>query len=186
MMKREDCFKVLARHVTDDQVVVATYSSAVEWNDLGPRVLNYFSMGAMGLASSHALGLALANPNRRIIVLDGDGSLLMNLGSLVTIAAVAPANLVEVVLENGLWELPGAVPLPGAGRASLAGFARAAGWKNIVEVDTVDDFRGALQRALREPGPWFLSARVAPGSGQGLPPLKLVDMTRKLRASLSR
>ncbi len=111
MMKREDCFKVLARHVTDE-VVVATYSSAVEWNDLGPRVLNYFSMGAMGLASSHALGLALANPSRRIIVLDGDGSLLMNLGSLVTVGAAAPKNLVHFVSRNGTYEANGGHPIP--------------------------------------------------------------------------
>src|SRR5215475_6625970 len=111
MMKREDCFKALARHVTDE-VVVATYSSAVEWNDLGPRVLNYFSMGAMGLASSHALGLALANPTRRIIVLDGDGSLLMNLGSLVTVGAEAPKNLVHFVSRNGTYEANGGHPIP--------------------------------------------------------------------------
>jgi phosphonopyruvate decarboxylase len=120
------------------------------------------------------------------VVLDGDGSLLMNLGSLVTIAALDPPNLIEVVLENSLWELPGAVPLPGAGRASLAGFARAAGWRNVVEVDALDPFTRALERALAEPGPWFISARVAPGSGQGLPALRLVDMTRRLRDSLAR
>src|SRR5262249_50281048 len=88
MMKRDDCFRALARHITDE-IVIATYSSAVEWNDLNPRVLNYFSMGAMGLASSHGLGLALGRPDKRIVILDGDGSLLMNLGSLVTIGAAA-------------------------------------------------------------------------------------------------
>src|SRR5689334_15729291 len=111
MMKREDCFKVLARHITD-QIVVATYSSAAEWNDMNPRALNYFSMGAMGLASSHALGLALANPRRRIVVLDGDGSLLMNLGSLVTIGAQAPRNLVHFVSQNECYEANGSHPLP--------------------------------------------------------------------------
>src|SRR6058998_1797769 len=103
MLKRDNCFRAPARHTTDE-VVVATYSSAVEWNELNPRVLNYFSMGAMGLASSHGLGLALARPDRRIVVLDGDGSLLMNLGSLVTIAAVAPKNLVHFVCQNGTYE----------------------------------------------------------------------------------
>ena len=89
MMKRDECFRVLARHVTDE-VVVSTYSSAVDWLNLGERTLNYFSVGAMGLNSSHALGLALGRPNKRIICLQGDGSLLMNLGCLVTIAAAAP------------------------------------------------------------------------------------------------
>ena len=62
MMKRDQCFRVLARHVTDE-IVVATYSSAVDWLDLGERTLNYFSIGAMGLDSSHALGLRSAGPN---------------------------------------------------------------------------------------------------------------------------
>ena len=96
----------LARHITDE-IVVATYSSAMEWNDINPRVLNYYSVGAMGLASSHGLGLALGNPDKRIVVLDGDGSLLMNLGSLVTIGAQAPKNLVHFVSQQrmlrGQW-----------------------------------------------------------------------------------
>ena len=119
MMKRDECFRALTRHITDE-VVVATYSSAVEWNDLNPRVLNYFSIGAMGLGSSHALGLALGHPNRRIVVLDGDGSLLMNLGSLVTIAAPAPKNLVHFVCHNGCYEANGGHPIP----ESEGGFLR--------------------------------------------------------------
>src|SRR5437667_6594072 len=111
MMRRDDCFRALARHITDE-VVIATYSSAVEWNELNPRVLNYFSMGAMGLASSHGLGLALGRPDKRIVILDGDGSLLMNLGSLVTIGAAAPRNLVHCVANNGCYEANGGHPIP--------------------------------------------------------------------------
>lgn len=92
MMKRDECFRVLARHITNE-AVVATYSSAVDWVAIKPRVLNYTSIGAMGLDISHGLGLALGQPKKRVVVLQGDGSLLMNLGSLVTIAAVAPKNL---------------------------------------------------------------------------------------------
>ena len=89
MMKRDECFRVLARHITNE-AVVATYSSAVDWVEVNPRPLNYLSIGAMGLDSSHGLGLALGRPDRQVVVLQGDGSLLMNLGSLVTIGAVAP------------------------------------------------------------------------------------------------
>jgi len=73
MMKRDECFRVLARHVTDE-AVVATYSSAVDWVGIKPRVLNYTSIGAMGLDISHGLGLALGRPDKRVIVLQGDGS----------------------------------------------------------------------------------------------------------------
>ena len=162
MMKREDCFKVLARHVTDE-VVVATYSSAVEWNDLGPRVLNYFSMGAMGLASSHALGLALANPNRRIIVLDGDGSLLMNLGTLVTIAEVAPRNLLHFVFENGTYEANGSHRTPAHGHVDFSGLAAAAGYRGCYTFDDLVTFANEIGGVLGEPGPVFITMKVEPG-----------------------
>src|SRR5438128_11427012 len=102
MMKRDQCFRALARHVTDE-IVVSTYSSAVDWLEIGERRLNYFSVGAMGLDSSHALGLALGRPDRRIICLQGDGSLLMNLGSLVTLGAAAPKNLLHFVFQTGTY-----------------------------------------------------------------------------------
>jgi phosphonopyruvate decarboxylase len=182
VIQRDDLLRSVDERIGSD-VVVPVMSAAKGWAKIPEH---FFWVTAMGYGSSVGLGVALAQPGRRVVVLDGDGSLLMNLGSLVTIAALDPPNLIEVVLENSLWELPGAVPLPGAGRASLAGFARAAGWRNVVEVDALDPFTRALERALAEPGPWFISARVAPGSGQGLPALRLVDMTRRLRDSLAR
>ena len=80
MMKRDDCLKALARHVTDADIVLPVYSTAFEWIDIRPHPLNYLSHGAMGLASSHALGLALGRPDKRVIVLDGDGSLALLAG----------------------------------------------------------------------------------------------------------
>jgi thiamine pyrophosphate-dependent acetolactate synthase large subunit-like protein len=153
MMKREDCFKALARHVKDE-IVVATYSSAVEWNDLGPRVLNYFSMGAMGLASSHALGLALANPNKRIIVLDGDGSLLMNLGSLVTIGAAGPKNLVHFVSNNGCYEANGGHPIPNP-KVDFSGLARSAGYAHAYDFSELASFEQQVGHVIAQEGPVF-------------------------------
>ena len=79
MMRRDECLEVLARHRTDE-IVVAVYKAAQEWIFISPSELNYTFTGAMGQGSSHALGLALGRPDRRVVVLDGDGSLLMNLG----------------------------------------------------------------------------------------------------------
>ena len=76
MMKRDECLRVLAHHVTDE-IVVATYQAAFDWLVIRPHPLNYVSIGAMGIASSHALGLALGRPDKRVLVLDGDGSLLI-------------------------------------------------------------------------------------------------------------
>ncbi|MBI2991130.1 MAG: hypothetical protein HYY47_03190, partial [Deltaproteobacteria bacterium] len=123
MMKRDECLKVLARH-RKDEVVAAVWKAAHEWIHISPGDLNYTFVGAMGQGASHALGLALARPDKRIIVLDGDGSLLMNLGCLVTIANVAPRNFIHCLCENGIYETNGGVAIPGAGRVSFSGLAR--------------------------------------------------------------
>jgi thiamine pyrophosphate-dependent acetolactate synthase large subunit-like protein len=153
MMKRHECFSVLARHVTDE-IVIAVYSGAVEWNDLNPRPLNYFSIGAMGLGSSHGLGLALGRPDKRVIVLDGDGSLLMNLGSLTTIAAAAPRNFVHFVCRNGCYEANGGHPIPNP-QTDFTGLARAAGYPHCHEFSELSDFETKVAGILKQPGPVF-------------------------------
>jgi sulfopyruvate decarboxylase subunit beta len=158
MMKREDCFKALARHI-DNQIVIATYSSAVEWNDLNPRVLNYFSMGAMGLASSHGLGLALGRPDKRIVILDGDGSLLMNLGSLVTIGGVAPKNLVHFVAQNDCYEANGGHPIPNP-KVDFAGVARSAGYAATYDFSDLKSFEQQIGHVLTQDGPVFATLHV--------------------------
>ena len=89
MMRRDECFQKIAE-LRDDAIVVSSYSSAFEWRGISPNSLNYVSVGAMGQAPSHGLGLAIGLPDEKIIVLDGDGALLMNLQCLVTIAEAAP------------------------------------------------------------------------------------------------
>ena len=100
MMDRKECLKAIARHVDDADIVLPVYSTAFDWIDIRPSPLNYLSHGAMGLASSHALGLALGRPDKRVIVLDGDGSLLMNLGTLVSTAEAAPKNMIHFVMRE--------------------------------------------------------------------------------------
>jgi thiamine pyrophosphate-dependent acetolactate synthase large subunit-like protein len=184
MMKREDCFKALARHVTDE-VVIATYSSAVEWNDLGPRVLNYFSMGAMGLASSHGLGLALANPNKRIIILDGDGSLLMNLGSLVTIGAQAPKNLVHFVSNNGTYEANGGHPIPNP-KVDFSGLARSAGYRHTHDFSELGSFEQQVGHVIAQEGPVFATLHVERSRPltYDYPVLYAADKRRAIKAEL--
>ena len=158
MMKRDACFRILARHVTDE-IVVASYSSAAEWSEINPRVRNYFSVGAMGLASSHGLGLALGRPRQRVLVLDGDGSLLMNLGSLVTIGAMAPRNLVHFVCQNGTYEANGSHPIPNPG-VDFSAMAKAAGYAQGHEFSELASFEQQIGHVLGEDGPVFATLRV--------------------------
>jgi sulfopyruvate decarboxylase subunit beta len=160
MMKRDDCFRVLARHITD-QAVVATYSSAVDWVDINPRPLNYLSIGAMGLDSSHGLGLALGRPDKRVVVLQGDGSLLMNLGSLVTIAAVAPKNLVHFVAHNNTYEANGGHPIPHP-QVDFSSMARAAGYAACYDFSDLGMFTQQVAHLLEEDGPVFATLHVEP------------------------
>ena len=160
MMKRAECFGVLARHIKDE-AVVATYSSAFEWDAIKPRALNYLSIGAMGLDSSHGLGLALGRPDKRVIVLQGDGSLLMNLGSLATIAAIAPKNLVHLVAHNGTYEANGSHPIPDT-KVDFAGMARAAGYAAVYDFADLDVFTQQVAHVLEQDGPVFATLRVEP------------------------
>ena len=186
MMQRDACFRVLARHVTDE-IVISTYSSAVDWLELGERALNYFSVGAMGLDSSHALGVALGRPDRRVICLQGDGSLLMNLGCLVTIAAAAPKNLVHFVVQNGTYEANGAHPIPNAKAVDFAAMARAAGFAHVHDFADLRNFEQQAGHVIKQAGPVFATLRVEPSKPLTYDYPKLYDARRRaaLKAALA-
>ncbi|AMN41318.1 thiamine pyrophosphate-dependent enzyme [Rhodoplanes sp. Z2-YC6860] len=166
MMDRKECLKAIARHVTETDIVLPVYSTAFDWIDIRPSPLNYPFHGAMGLASSHALGVALGRPDRRVIVLDGDGSLLMNLGTLVTSAEAAPKNLYHFVMENGTYEANGGHPIPGRGAVSFAGIARSAGHQNVHEFSDLKVFEQQAGAILADPGPVFTCLRIVSSGEQ--------------------
>ena len=177
MMNRTKCLEALARRLTDDEIVVATYSTASEWVEMSDRALNYYSFGAMGLASSHGLGLALGRPERRVLVLDGDGSLLMNLGTLVTIGAAQPKNLVHFVWCNGSYEANGGHPLPNQ-QVDFCAMAKAGGIKNVRRIEKLEDFEAQLPAILTEEGPVFVEMVIEQGP---LGPRQYDDMYKPAR-----
>lgn len=163
-MQRDLCFKILARHLTNE-IVVPVYQAAQEWHALRPDyALTYYAIGAMGQASSVALGLALARPDKRIVVLDGDGSLLMNLGTLVTIASQKPTNLLHFVCENGMYEANGGHPIPGHDQVDFAGIAAAAGYPRTDTIATLDAFEAKIGDLLTAPGPIFVDLKLTAGA----------------------
>jgi sulfopyruvate decarboxylase subunit beta len=159
-MKRDQCLKAISRHVDDADIVLPVYSSAFDWLDIRPNPLNYTAHGAMGLASSHGLGLALGRPDKKVIVIDGDGSLLMNIGTLVTSAAAAPKNFFHFVCENGTYEANGGHPTPNRGNVSFAGLARSAGYKSVYEFSDLANFEQQVGSILAEQGPVFIALKV--------------------------
>ena len=162
MIKRDQALKVLAGHYPDG-IVVPVYQTAFDWMAIRPHPLNYLCTGAMGQASSHGLGLALAAPAEKVVVLDGDGSLLMNLGSLVTIANVAPRNLVHIVLNNSVYEVNGNFPIPGDGKVNFAGLAREAGYPVTYSFSKLEDFESSMDDILQSTGPVFVCLEAEAG-----------------------
>ena len=122
-MKRYDCLRAIAPHFGDELVVTNLGAVRHEWQALRPHPGNYHLQN-LGLTSSMALGLALALPHRKVVAFDGDGSLLLNLGSLATIANQHPKNLIHIVFDNECYESSRGAPTATAGQADLAAIAR--------------------------------------------------------------
>jgi thiamine pyrophosphate-dependent acetolactate synthase large subunit-like protein len=166
LARAEAVARVLAPLADDDLVVTTTGMISREAFAARDRAATFYMLGSMGLASALALGLALGEPARRVVLLEGDGSALMALGTLAQIAVAAPANLVHVVLDNEAYESTGAQPSITA-RTDLAALARAAGYRAVVWAETADAVESAIRDAA--PGPRFVLVKVAVAPVEGLP-----------------
>ena len=184
-MTRFDAIDLTRRTLTDEPVVVSLGHPAYELFAAGDRTLNFYTWGSMGLTSSIALGLALARPDRRVVALDGDGSLLMNLGSLATIAACAPPNLFLLVLDNGQYGTTGGQPTATAGDADLEAAARAMGVRQTATVRDAQQLELALDASRQSPGPWVVVAKVDESAPTVKPPLDCVDIKNRFIAALN-
>jgi len=133
----------------------------------GHRPQNFYMLGSMGLAFPIALGVALAQPQRRVFALEGDGSLLMQLGSLSTIAMLAPKNLTMVVMHNGVYQITGAQPTPAAAVSDIVAIAAGCGISDSAWAADEDDFERLIDRALSASGPTLIGVRIddKPGTG---------------------
>ncbi len=172
-MQRYDCLALLAPMIQDELVVANVSGTSYDWHALAPREGNIYTMG-IGMVTPVCLGLALALPRRRVVALDGDGSLLLNLSVLPTIANATPSNLVVIVFDNQSYDSTGGLPTATGGKTDLAAVARGAGIEAVVTARTLEEFRSAAERAWAGDGPWFLVARVGGDESQSWAP-KLMD-----------
>ena len=184
IMTRLEATRRLRARLRDEIVVPSLGHPAYDLFEAGDRPENFYTWGSMGLASSIGLGLAMAQPRRRVIVLDGDGSLLMNLGSLTTIATVAPVNLILIVWDNELYGTTGGQPTATAGVTDLAAAAKACGIPWSVLVSEPEAFDAAFERASREPGPWVIVAKVKESGAATKPPLDAPMIKRRFMAAI--
>lgn len=167
-MKRFECLKAIGPHIKDELVVTNLGGVRHEWYAVRAHPGNYHLQN-LGLASSVGLGLALSLPHRKIIVFDGDGSLLLNLGSLATIANQNPKNFIHVVFDNACYESSRGAPTATAGVTDLAAIAKGAGFPHAVTVNDVKGFGEEFLKALRGSELYFILAKVEVGVGK-VPP----------------
>jgi thiamine pyrophosphate-dependent acetolactate synthase large subunit-like protein len=164
VLTRTQLLEPLARHRTD-QVVVTTMSVTRPWGRISDHDLDFASAdSAMGHAADLALGVALARPDRTVVCLNGDGSMLMSLGTLATITGTGVTNLVLFVVDNGTFEITGNQPVPAAGRLDYAALARAAGFPCAFRFDDASAYADAVPELLATAGPTLVHVVVAPGS----------------------
>ena len=163
MIPRDQALIRMGDFIADEDIVVAVYQTLFDWMEIKPRVLNYVATGAMGQASSHGLGLALANPERKVFVFDGDGSLLMNLGTLATIGEASPTNLFHFVFANGTYEVNGEHPIPGGKTIGFEKIAQACGYRQTFKVSSLVKLEKLLPDLFTKKGPTFVALKIEPG-----------------------
>jgi len=178
-MKRIDCFKVMAELVGDALVVTGAGGNTVEWYASRPSDGN-FRVRTMGLVSSIALGMALGLPKRQVVAIDGDGSLLMNLCSLPTIARMNPANFIHVVFDNEGYEASGEIATATQAGTDLVAMAKAAGIRNAVWANSVDELREVFGQALKGQQASFIGLKVEMARTE-VPPYPMDEVENKYR-----
>jgi thiamine pyrophosphate-dependent acetolactate synthase large subunit-like protein len=159
--------RLIAKLKNEEAVIGGIGNTNFDLWAAGHRPQNFYMLGSMGLAFPIALGVALAQPDRHIFALEGDGSLLMQLGSLSTIATLAPKNLTMVVMDNGIYQITGAQPTPGAAVADIVAIAVASGLTHSNWAADEDDFERLIEESMSAVGPTLIGVRIddKPGTG---------------------
>ena len=169
VMNRLDLTRLTVAQLKRDEAVIGGIGNAnFDLWETGQRPQNFSMLGSMGLTIPIALGVAIAQPKRHVVALEGDGSLLMQLGCLTTVAVQAPKNLTMVVWDNGIYQITGSQPTASQATADIVAIARGAGLANSAWAADEDEFERLVARALEGGAPSLIAARIdgAPGVGK--------------------
>jgi thiamine pyrophosphate-dependent acetolactate synthase large subunit-like protein len=159
--------RLVAKLKNEEAVVGGIGNTNFDLWAAGHRPQNFYMLGSMGLGFPIALGVALAQPKRRVFGLEGDGSLLMQIGCLSTIATLAPKNLTLIVMDNGIYQITGSQPTPAAAVADIVAIAIASGLSNSAWAADEDDFERLIDQSLSASGPTLIGARIDEKPGVG-------------------
>lgn len=162
-MKRYEAIEVITESLKGDELVISANGMiSRELFSIKESPNNFYMLGSMGLASSVGFGLAFSLPNKKVVVIDGDGNILMNLGSLATIGHFAPSNLIHFVLDNEMHASTGGQPTV-SNTMKLGEVASAAGFRAVKNVSTIEDLRTAVSGVLNSEGPSFVLVKIEKG-----------------------
>jgi thiamine pyrophosphate-dependent acetolactate synthase large subunit-like protein len=168
VMGRLDLTKRMVAQLKHDEAVIGGIGNThFDLWEAGQRPQNFYMLGSMGLTIPIALGVAIAQPKRHVVALEGDGSLLMQLGCLTTVAVQAPKNLTVVVWDNGIYQITGSQPTASQATADVVAIARGAGLANSAWAADEDEFERLMARALEGGGPTLIAARIDKQPGVG-------------------
>ena len=147
-MNRKEAIEFISKRVGNDPIIAANGFISRDLFDVCDKKSNFYMIGSMGLASSIGLGIALKDPGKKVFVFDGDGNILMNLGSLTTIGSLKPKNLVHVVFDNSVHESTGSQPT-NTNSVSVEKIAKACNYNHTFTVKTKNNFEKVLHKILR-------------------------------------
>ena len=162
MFAAEDMFTSFQPH-RENSIVIVTGTCGRHWRDISTNEKRDVPLaGAMGQTTSAALGLALAQPNEKVVLFDSEGSLLMNMGILATIAGQKPSNFVHFLMDNECYATTGGQPVPNAQEIDYAGMAKEAGYTAAYSFDNLEDLTTNLGKIMSEKGPVFVAMKMVP------------------------
>ena len=168
VMNRFDLTSRLVAKLKNDEAVIGGIGNTnFDLWAAGHRPQNFYMLGSMGLGFPIALGVALAQPQRRVFGLEGDGSLLMQMGCLSTIATLKPKNLTMIVMDNGIYQITGAQPTPAAAVADIVAIAIGCGLSNSAWAADEDDFERLVDQSMSASGPTLIGVRIDDKPGVG-------------------
>jgi sulfopyruvate decarboxylase subunit beta len=169
MIERDQAFAILAEQISDEVVVTGVGSQTSSWLATRPRPLNLYLRGPMGLAPAVGLGVALAHPNRKVVVIEGDGGLLMGLTSLASVAHCQPSNLFLICMDNGIYEAGGMGATVNAGRTDFVRIVRGLGIERAISAGDSEALKKALKEFLAADACAFLHVPIGLSKGKPIP-----------------
>ena len=191
MFQAADMFQAFQQY-RDNSIVIVTGTCGRHWRDFSQNEKRDMNLGgAMGHTTPAALGLALSQPDEKVVLFDSEGSLLMNMGILATVAGKKPKNFVHFLMDNECYATTGGQPVPNAQDISYAGMAREAGYTAAYEFDNLEDFTNNVGKIMQETGPVFVAMKMVPevenepiGMRHRRPSRSRAETIRDLRAEL--